>query len=183
MCGIVGILTLDRKQPVQPAVLCAMRDSLGHRGPDDVGLYIQRGVGFGHRRLSIIDLAGGRQPMIGAGGKVCLVYNGQIYNFRELRAELTSHEVAFRTRSDTEVLLEAYLRWGIRCVDRLVGMFAFAIWDERIDTLHLVRDRLGIKPLLWTRLPNQIVFASEIAAFFHHPDFVAEANLKATLVT
>lgn len=179
MCGIVGILNLDQRQPIDPAVICAMRDSLAHRGPDDAGIFISAGIGLGHRRLSIIDPAGGRQPMLGANGEVCLTYNGEIYNFKELRTELRSSGVDFRTQSDSEVLLEAYLKWGVGCVSRLTGMFAFAIWDGRSGTLHLVRDRLGVKPILWARFAGQIVFASEVGAFFQHPRFVPEASLDA----
>jgi asparagine synthase (glutamine-hydrolysing) len=179
MCGIVGIVGFEGQQPVDPQVLLAMRDSLAYRGPDGAGMHVEGPRGFAHRRLSIIDLAGGHQPMIGGGGDVWLVYNGEIYNFRELRSELRSFGVEFQTQSDTEVLLAAYLRWGIDCVNRLVGMFAFAIWDGRSGTLHLGRDRLGVKPLLWTRIGGQIVFASEVAAFFQHPNFTPEANLDA----
>lgn len=179
MCGIVGIVGFERQPPVDRQVLLAMRDSLAYRGPDDAGLHVAGPRGFAHRRLSIIDLAGGQQPMLGGGRHVWLVYNGEIYNFRELRTELRSFGVEFQTQSDTEVLLAAYLRWGINCVNRLIGMFAFAIWDARSSVLHLVRDRLGVKPLLWTRIGGQIVFASEVAAFFQHPNFTPEANLDA----
>src|SRR5919107_1434145 len=147
MCGITGIFNVDGA-PVSISVLRRMSDALQHRGPDGEGFWTQSFVGFGHRRLSIIDLSpAGHQPMRTPGGELVITYNGEIYNFQELRVELESLGHAFRSRSDTEVLLHAWLQWGPSCAERLNGMFAFAIWETRENRLWLVRDRYGIKPL------------------------------------
>lgn len=163
MCGIAGIVDLEGTRTADRALLERMTDALTHRGPDESGYHIEPGAALGHRRLSIIDLASGQQPMSDEAGEVWLSYNGEIYNFRELRSELEAAGYAFRTRSDTEVLLRAWQHWGERCVERLRGMFAFAVWDRRRRTLFLARDRLGIKPLFYALLPNGLVlFASEL---------------------
>lgn len=164
MCGIAGILAVDGRERIDAAGLLRMRDVLSHRGPDDRGLYLGGRVGFAHRRLSIIDLASGRQPMCSEDGRVWITYNGEIYNFRQLRERLAAQGVRFRTNSDTEVLLRAYERYGEDCVDHLRGMFAFAIWDGHRDRLFLARDRLGIKPLYYLYTGRLLLFASEIKA-------------------
>lgn len=147
-----------------------MNDSQVHRGPDEGGLHTEPGLGLGHRRLSIIDLAGGRQPMHSADGNVILTYNGEVYNFRELRDELANAGHAFATQCDTEVILAAWQAWGEACVERLRGMFAFALWDRARQTLFLARDRLGIKPLYYAALPDGLfVFGSELKSLKCHP--------------
>jgi asparagine synthase (glutamine-hydrolysing) len=155
------------------------RDTMLHRGPDDAGFYQDESVMLGHRRLSIIDLAGGHQPMSAAEDQVWITFNGEIYNFRELRDDLVAQGHAFRTTSDTEVLLHLYLEEGVRGFERLNGIFAFAIWDRRTGELHLVRDQMGIKPLYYASTPQGLVFASEIKALFATgllaPELEAEA--------
>ena len=154
---------MRERRSVNESLLRRMTDVLTHRGPDESGIHRDAGIGLGHRRLSIIDLASGQQPMANDDRSVWLTYNGEIYNFRDLRAELEAAGFSFRTHSDTEVLLRAWEHWGEACVPRLRGMFAFAIWDARDDVLFLARDRLGIKPLYYSLLPNQMLaFGSEI---------------------
>jgi len=165
MCGIAGIV--DSAGGITADVITAMRDTLRHRGPDDAGLWLadDATVGLGHRRLSILDLSKrGHQPMADPAGEVRVVYNGEIYNFREVRGELQQRGVAFVSDTDTEVLLQAYLAWGIDCLDKLEGMFAAAIVDARSRTTYLVRDRLGIKPLFYAVDGGRLVFGSEIRA-------------------
>lgn len=169
MCGIAGILSFDGR-PVAPGELRAMTDALVHRGPDDEGFYLGRGVGLGMRRLSIIDLATGQQPVANEDGTVQVVQNGEIYNFRELRRELEASGHAFDTASDTEVLVHLYEEHGAAFVERLRGMFAFALWDERRRRLLLGRDRMGIKPLYFGRFGERLVFASELKALLELPD-------------
>ena len=149
---------------VDEDVLRRMRDTMVHRGPDDEGLFISGNVGLGHRRLSIVDLSGGHQPMANADETIWITYNGELYNFRELRAEMEARGHAFRTKSDTEVVLRAYEMFGDRCVEHLHGMFAFAIWDGQRQRLLLARDRLGIKPLYYATHDGMLLFASEIKA-------------------
>ena len=161
MCGISGILGSGW----EPSQLTAMVDSLAHRGPDDRGRYVDpaNGVGLGHNRLSILDLGpAGRQPMADASGRLHLVFNGEIYNYRELREEL--HDYPYRTRTDTEVILAAYRQWGVSCVEHFNGMFAFALWDASRRQLFAARDRLGIKPFYYCHLNGCFLFASEIKA-------------------
>ncbi|HYR09531.1 MAG TPA: hypothetical protein VEQ60_17285, partial [Longimicrobium sp.] len=147
MCGITGIFNTDGA-PVSIAVLRRMADAIRHRGPDGEGFWTESFVGLGHRRLSIIDLSPlGHQPMQSADGQVVLSYNGEIYNYQELRLELEALGHRFRSQCDTEVLLNAWVQWGEGCVPRLNGMFAFAVWDARDHRLSLVRDRYGVKPL------------------------------------
>jgi asparagine synthase (glutamine-hydrolysing) len=180
MCGIVGVIAGKGQLPF--TVLNDMRDRLSHRGPDGAESWIGETsggvVGLAHRRLSIIDLsAAAGQPMFSADGRLVIVYNGEIYNFIELRQELESHGIGFRTRSDTEVLLAAYARWGEACLSRLNGMFALLIWDTRAQHLFVARDRFGEKPLFMTRLPGGgIALASEMKALFAHPDIFATAD-------
>ena len=163
MCGIAGIVKFGQ-QPVERARLQSMGDSIRHRGPDDGGVEIAGRAGLVHRRLSIIDIAGGHQPMANRGRDTWIAYNGEIYNFRELRAELEARGRVFATRSDTEVVLQAYETWGDACVERLQGMFAFAIWDVRRQRLLLARDRIGIKPLYFAQRDGELLFGSEIKA-------------------
>jgi asparagine synthase (glutamine-hydrolysing) len=168
VCGLVGYAA--KTAPVTPERLAAMRDTLIHRGPDDAGLLVRTerssAMGFGHRRLSIIDTrAVGRQPMSSSDGQLHLVFNGEIYNHLALRGRLQARGHRFTTRTDSEVLLYAYLEWGDALVDELNGMFAFAIWDARRERLLVARDRLGIKPLFWSQLPDGgVLFGSEIKA-------------------
>lgn len=177
MCGIVGILNRN-SAPADGAVVTAMRDALAHRGPDGAGLHLDGALGLGHRRLSIIDLSdAASQPMISPDGRVVLTYNGEIYNFRELRSELEKAGWAFRTRSDTEVLIAGYAIWGIRrLAERIDGMAAFALWDAHEKRLFLVRDRFGVKPLYLWRSRTGLAFASEIKAFLKHPAFAVRVN-------
>lgn len=170
MCGIAGIFHPDVPKPVDPARVRAMSDVLAHRGPDGSGVWTAPGVGFGHRRLSIIDLAGGAQPMRTADDKVVVAYNGEIYNFREVRVELEAKGHVFRTGSDTEVILAGWREWGTDCLRRFNGMFAFALYDADADALFLARDRLGVKPLHYGELPDgALVFASELKGLLAHP--------------
>jgi asparagine synthase (glutamine-hydrolysing) len=162
MCGIAGIVKFDSHASVGDARLKRMREVLSHRGPDDAGMVIRGNAGLAHRRLSIIDVAGGHQPMGNANGTVWITYNGEVYNFRELRAELESRGCSFRTRCDTEVVLRAYEVFGEACVERLRGMFAFAVWDTVRRKLLLARDRLGIKPLYYAQRDDELLFGSEI---------------------
>ena len=166
MCGICGILHFGNHQVADPSLIASMVDTMVHRGPDDSGIYLSGPCGLGHRRLSIIDIAGGHQPIKcdADGGAQVIVYNGEVYNYLDLRRELSALGHAFRTESDTEVLLAAYREWGRQCVNRLRGMFAFAIWDETEKTLFLARDRMGIKPLYYYLGREAFVFASEVRA-------------------
>jgi len=166
MCGIAGQAAPAGGPGVSRAVIQRMTSMLAHRGPDDSGLYLAKDgrAGLGHRRLSIIDLAGGHQPMSNEDGSVWLVYNGEVYNFQELRAELEAKGHLFRTRSDTEVIVHLYEEDGPDCVHKLNGMFAFAVWDEKLRRLLLARDRLGIKPLYYSIHDKKISFASTVRA-------------------
>ena len=165
MCGIAGRFNYDPARAVDAGVLEAMTDSIAHRGPDSAGYYRAPGIGLGHRRLSIIDLATGDQPLANEDGSVQVVFNGEIYNFAEVRADLIARGHRFRTHSDTETIVHGYEEWGERCVERFRGMFAFAVWDARARRLMLARDRLGVKPLYYAELPGTgVVFGSEIKA-------------------
>ena len=165
MCGIAGFVSYHQHDRNEAMLrVRKMTNSLAHRGPDEEGYYVDDMVALGHRRLSIIDLKHGQQPMSGLGGRVRIVFNGEIYNFFELKAELISKGHAFHTKSDTEVILQAYVEWGENCVEKLNGMFAFAIWDERNSGLFMARDRVGKKPLYYTRQGNKFAFASELKA-------------------
>ncbi|NIR32693.1 MAG: amidotransferase 1, exosortase A system-associated [Gammaproteobacteria bacterium] len=170
MCGIAGIFDTRGKRPIERALLHRMGEVLTHRGPDDSGVHVEPGVGLAHRRLSIIDLADGHQPMYNEDGSVAVVYNGEIYNFEELRSDLLARGHAFRTRCDTEVIVHAWEQWAERCVECFRGMFAFALWDRNRATLFLARDRLGIKPLYYAALTDgQVLFGSELKALLVHP--------------
>ncbi|MEP7221848.1 MAG: XrtA/PEP-CTERM system amidotransferase [Novosphingobium sp.] len=170
MCGIAGIFHLIAPKPVDPLRVERMCDAIAHRGPDGAAVWTAPGVGLGHRRLSIIDIAGSPQPMASTDGAAMLVFNGEIYNYRELRAELAAQGAVFHTDGDSEVILAAYQRWGVDCLPRLSGMFAFAIYDLRERTLFLARDRLGVKPLYLAPLSDgSVAFASELKALCAHP--------------
>lgn len=162
MCGIAGILKFDTGGGVSERRLQAMRDAMVHRGPDDAGLFARGRIGLAHRRLSIIDLASGQQPMSDGQGRLTIAYNGELYNFRSLRKSLASQGYRFSTQSDTEVILRAYEAYGPDCVHHLRGMFAFAIWDDHEQRLFIARDRLGIKPLYLAVRHDELLFASEI---------------------
>ncbi|MGD1078798.1 MAG: asparagine synthase (glutamine-hydrolyzing) [Candidatus Sulfotelmatobacter sp.] len=164
MCGICGKFFFDSQARVPAALLKGMTDAIVHRGPDDEGFYISGQVGFGFRRLSIIDLSGGHQPLSNEDGTVWIVFNGEIYNYQTLREELLAKGHVFRTKSDTEVIVHLYEEYGTNCVQRLRGMFAFAIWDGSQRSLLLARDRVGIKPLYYYVHDNFIVFGSELKA-------------------
>jgi asparagine synthase (glutamine-hydrolysing) len=170
MCGIAGLYHLTTPKPVDPARIEAMGAAMIHRGPDGSGVWTAPGVGLGHRRLSIIDLAGSPQPMHSVDGRAVLVFNGEIYNFRELRAELAGLGAQFRTEGDSEVILAAWQQWGVDCLSRLHGMFAFALYDVAARTLLLARDRLGVKPLFYAPLSDgSLAFASELKGLLAHP--------------
>jgi asparagine synthase (glutamine-hydrolysing) len=175
MCGIAGIVKLDPREAVEEACLARMRDVLRHRGPDGEGLLIDGPVGLGMRRLAIVDVAGGHQPMANEDESVWIVYNGEIYNHTALRSELLARGHRYRTQSDTETILHLYEEDGERCVERLQGMFAFAIWDRARRRLLLARDRLGIKPLYYAVRDRELLFASEIKAI------LAAGSLRPTL--
>lgn len=185
MCGITGFLDLSQSRSRDDMLRIArdMGDRIRHRGPDEGREWVdaEGGLAFAHRRLSIIDLsAGGRQPMLSKSGRYVLSYNGEIYNFRDLRTQLEATGSVFTSQSDTEVLLEGLCQWGIeKTLTRVVGMFALALWDRKERTLALARDRLGIKPLYWGRQGNHIFFGSELKSFFPHPDFTAAVNRAA----
>jgi asparagine synthase (glutamine-hydrolysing) len=170
MCGIAGKLNFDSSRPIDPGRLAAMTGVIAHRGPDADGFYCDAGVGLGHRRLSIIDLATGDQPLANEDGTVWVVFNGEIYNFADVRVELEAHGHRFRTHTDTEVIVHAYEQWGERAVERFRGMFAFALWDGRRRRLLLVRDRLGVKPLYYSAGDAGITFGSEIKALLEDPE-------------
>src|SRR5512140_1090733 len=180
MCGIVGICGIEPMQG--DALLVSMRDVLRHRGPDDAGTWVSpdRAVMLGHRRLSIIDLSpGGHQPMSDRSKSLTITFNGEIYNYRELRDELSSLGHVFQTASDTEVILEAYRQWGTDCLERLNGMFAFALFDGARDLLFAARDRAGEKPLFYWHRRNAIVLASELKALMQHPDLERRVDAEA----
>ena len=170
MCGIAGIFNVDGS-PVPATVLRDMTDAIAHRGPDGEGFYTDSFVGLGHRRLAVIDLSSaGHQPMADAAGDHVIVYNGEVYNFQELRVELEAKGYAFRSRTDTEVVLHAYAEWGPAAVEKFNGMFAFAIWDRRRQQLFMARDRYGVKPLYYYLDGRRLVFASEIKAILACPE-------------
>ena len=164
MCGIAGIVACDRLGADAPARAIRMRDIMTHRGPDEAGLHVDACAVLAHRRLSIVDLSTGQQPMSNEDGTVWIVYNGEVYNHADIRRDLEARGHRYRTKCDTETIVHAYEEWGDDCVHRLRGMFAFAIWDAPRRRLLLVRDRLGIKPLYWTRARNTLLFGSEIKA-------------------
>ena len=181
MCGITGIFNLNG-EPVSPVILRKMTDAIVHRGPDGEGFYTDGFVALGHRRLAIIDLSpAGHQPMVSRDQQVVLSYNGEIYNFQELRAELETRGYQFHSRTDSEVVLNAWMEWGADCITRFNGMFAFAIWDKRQQSLFLVRDRYGIKPLYYACWGQTFLFGSEQKAILAHPSVRRELDKKALL--
>ena len=177
MCGIVGIFDLKGAGEIDRDILHKMNETQFHRGPDAGGLHLEPGVGLGHRRLSIIDLSTGQQPMGNENGTVIVTYNGEIYNFPELSDELKAAGHIFKTHSDTEVIVHAWEQWGADCVKRFRGMFAFAVWDRNRKTLFLARDRLGIKPLYYAELDkHQFIFSSELKALTSHLNLKRELD-------
>jgi asparagine synthase (glutamine-hydrolysing) len=169
MCGICGKIEFDPQAKVAPRLLKAMADAIVHRGPDDEGFYVKGQIGLGFRRLSIIDLSGGHQPLANENDSIWIIFNGEIYNYRELRTELLAKGHIFKTKSDTEVIVHLYEEYGQDCVQKLRGMFAFAIWDSISKTLFLARDRVGIKPLYYYWNERFLAFASEIKSMFADP--------------
>ena len=177
MCGIVGIFDTRGARPIDPVLLKRMNETQHHRGPDEGDIYTEPGVGFGHRRLSVIDLASGQQPMFKAAGNVGVVFNGEIYNYRELTAELEKLGYVFRTSSDTEAVVHAWEAWGEDCVHRLRGMFAIAIWDRTKQTMFMARDHMGVKPFFYAHLPDgMFVFGSELKSLRAHPGLSREID-------
>ena len=176
MCGICGKLNFDREKSVSGGLLKRMADTISHRGPDDEGYYLSGPVGLGFRRLSIIDLAAGHQPLSNEDGTIWIVFNGEIYNFEQLRGDLLARGHVFRTRTDTEVIVHLYEEFGPACVERLRGMFGFAIWDERRRSLMLARDRIGIKPVYYAIGTDSVVFGSEIKAILADPEIAARVR-------
>jgi asparagine synthase (glutamine-hydrolysing) len=181
VCGIAGIFNLNGV-PVSGVTLRKMTDAIAHRGPDGEGFYIDGCIGLGHRRLAIIDPSpAGHQPMVTRDGRYILSYNGEIYNFQELRVELEARGYQFHSRTDTEVVLYAYAEWGEKALDRFNGMFAFAIWDKQQRELFLARDRYGIKPLYYTVQGSCLVFGSEVKAILAHPAYQIALDKEALL--
>jgi asparagine synthase (glutamine-hydrolysing) len=176
MCGIAGIVAAHDLAPEDRHRVVAMRDVLAHRGPDAAGLFVDRHAALGHRRLSIVDLAAGKQPLANEDGTIQVIFNGEIYNHRSLRQELESSGHVFRTQSDTESIVHAYEQWGDDCVEHLRGMFAFALWDSRQRRLLVARDRLGVKPVYWARCGDRLLFASEIKGILESGLVPARAN-------
>ena len=181
MCGIVGFYPLNGPHPIDRALLERMLDLIRHRGPDEFGIYYDDRIGMGNARLSIIDLSTGTQPISNEDETVWIVFNGEIFNYVELRPELEALGHRFRTNSDTEVIVHLYEQYGSHCVQFLNGQFAFAIWDKRPraggGTLFLARDRVGIRPLFYTVANGMLVFGSEIKALLAHPDVRARIDL------
>ncbi|MEJ5349168.1 MAG: asparagine synthase (glutamine-hydrolyzing) [Desulfosoma sp.] len=178
MCGICGLFDIDGA-PIKRELLVAMNETLVHRGPDEEGYYLEGPLGLAHRRLSIIDLHTGRQPIANEDGSKVIVFNGEVYNFKELRPHLAARGHVFKTLTDTEVILHAFEEWGEACLEKLRGMFAFAIWDARERTLFLARDRLGKKPLYYAVMGSTFAFASEIKALMVLPHFQKDIDLHA----
>ncbi len=179
MCGIVGIANAGSRG-ANREILQRMNEAIVHRGPDEDGFYVNENVGLAMRRLSIIDLAGGQQPIYNPDKTALIVFNGEIYNFQELRADLEKQGNKFDTNSDTEVILHLYDKYGADCVQHLRGMFAFAIWDKRDKSLFIARDRVGKKPLLYSHQPNgNLIFGSEFRALLEHPDISREVDFEA----
>jgi asparagine synthase (glutamine-hydrolysing) len=177
MCGISGLFDPHGKRDYDHALAERINNVQAHRGPDEADLHFEPGLMLGHRRLSVIDLNTGQQPLFSADGEIGVVFNGEIYNFQELVPELSALGYVFRTRSDTEVIVYAWAAWGKACVDHLRGMFAFAIWDRQQQTLFLARDRMGVKPLHYAWLPDgTFIFGSELKVITTHPDFARDID-------
>src|SRR5215471_15473353 len=180
MCGIAGIFDYRGQREVDRSLLRRMTDALGHRGPDGDGFHFAPGVGLGHRRLAIVDLVTGDQPLFNEDGTICVVYNGEIYNFQPLMTELSALGHIFRTHCDTEVIVHAWEEWGEACLDRFNGMFAFALWDAAREVLFLARDRLGEKPLYYTFLTDgRLLFASELKSLLLCPQVERQLDPQA----
>jgi asparagine synthase (glutamine-hydrolysing) len=179
MCGITGLVAFDRLHPDDRDRVIRMRDLLAHRGPDDAGIFVDERAALGHRRLSIVDLAAGHQPLANEADTIWIIFNGEIYNHQSVRAELEGAGHRYRTRSDTETIVHAYEQWGDGAVEHLRGMFAFAIWDAPARRLLLARDRLGVKPLYWTIAHGRLLFASEIKAILESGLVRPEPNQEA----
>lgn len=180
MCGISGIFNLEANAAIDSNLLRQINRVQSHRGPDDEGYFIDSHVGLGHRRLSIIDLSGGQQPIFNEDQSVCVVFNGEIYNFESLVAELSCLGHRFSTHSDTEVIVHAWEQWGVQCLDRFRGMFAFALWDRNKKQLFIARDRLGKKPLYYAQTRSgQFIFGSELKVLLAHPD--VDTTLRAEM--
>lgn len=180
MCGIAGIFHLETAKPVDPKLIASMCDPMVHRGPDGSGVWTAAGVGLGHRRLSIIDIAGSPQPMVSQDGVRVLTFNGEIYNYRQLRSQLQNAGYQFQTDGDSEVILHGWDYWGKDCLHHFQGMFAFAIYDARVKSLFMARDRLGVKPLHYAQLSDgSVIFGSELKALLAHPALQREPNLYA----
>ena len=172
MCGIAGIFNTQGTGEIDQALLARMNQAQHHRGPDETGLHAEPGVGLAHKRLSIIDLSSGHQPLFNEDGSVAVVFNGEIYNFVELMPELQALGHTFRTHCDTEVIVHAWEQWGEKCVERFRGMFAFALWDRKQQTLFMARDRMGVKPMYYALLDDdQFIFGSELKVLTAHPRF------------
>ena len=172
MCGIAGEVSFDGAI-VDPVVIQHMIDDIAHRGPDDEGIYCKNNIGLGHRRLSIIDLSPmGHQPMWANDNSMAIVFNGEVYNHCEIRLDLETLGYQFTSESDTEVVINSIHCWGIDiALERFIGMFAFAVWDTRDNSLLLARDRLGVKPLYYQKTEKNLIFGSEPKALYTHPDF------------
>ncbi len=172
MCGITGVFDTHGRSEIDRGLLHCMNQTLAHRGPDEGQVHVEPGLGLGHRRLSIMDISSGQQPLFNEDGSVVVVFNGEIYNFQKLAKELTALGHQFRTHCDTEVIVHAWEEWGEHCVERFNGMFAFGVWDRNRQMLFMARDHLGIKPFYYTLLDNGLfLFASELKALLVHPDF------------
>jgi asparagine synthase (glutamine-hydrolysing) len=180
MCGIAGIFETREARTIDEALLARMNQAQFHRGPDEGGQHTEPGVGLAHRRLSIIDLSSGQQPLFNEDNSVVVVFNGEIYNFQELAKELTALGHTFRTHSDTEVIVHGWEQWGADCVKRFRGMFAFALWDRNRQTFFMARDRLGIKPMYYAYLPDgKLIFSSELKALWVHSSLSREIDPRA----
>ncbi len=172
MCGIVGLISFSSESFIHKETFSKMVDALEHRGPDDKGIFIDKNIYLGHRRLSILDLSkAGQQPMKALNNNVWIIHNGEVYNFKELKGILQRKGYKFKSNTDTEVILNSYLEWGIKCIEKFRGMFAFAIYDKSKNKIFIVRDRLGIKPLYYTFYQNKFIFASEIKSILLYPGF------------
>lgn len=178
MCGICGVISLTPDKKVERQDLLAMRDCMVHRGPDEAGLFVEGNVGLGHRRLSIIDLSSGQQPMTNEDGTIIVVFNGEMYNYQNLRDNLIAKGHIFKTHSDTEVIIHAFEEFGENCLEHFRGMFAFAIWDSKKRQLFIARDRLGEKPLYYGKWGDTFLFASEIKGILAHPSAHREIDTK-----
>jgi len=180
LCGIAGIINLYNCSPIAESVINRMAKSLVHRGPDDFGTYVDDRVALGHTRLMIIDLSSsGKQPLFDVSGRAGIVFNGEVYNYNEIKQELLGKGYRFKSSTDTEVVLNYYLEYGFDCLEKFIGMFAFAIYDKSKSQVFLARDRIGIKPLYYTLFDDKLIFASEIKAILLYPGFQTEPDVNA----